>query len=140
MTTHTGPRPAYEELPPEKWDKYDKRSEGYRVCCNGKAWIGSALVMRLMKGIKTWNHDAFFDYCDRWMSKEDPYASNRGKHKRPKQEGSAYDGFITNMWSKYRDSAPEQEWAGNNRKWTWTMQGRKAVKPGKWVENPRPTE
>lgn len=140
MTTHTGPRPPYEELPPEKWDKFDKRSEGYRTCCNGKAWIATALTMRLMKGIKTWNHDAYFDYCDRWMRKDDPYAAARGKHKRPKAEGSAFDAFATNMWRTYRDQAPKQEFAGNNRKWVWTMDGRKAQKPGQWVENPRPDD
>ena len=138
MTTHHGPRRPYEEMPPEQWDKMDQRSEGYRTCCNGKAWIGTALAMRLISGIKIWNHDAYFDYCDRWMEKEDSYAAGRGKHKRPKAEGSAYDAFVTNMWEKYRASAPEQEYAGKHRKWQWTMVNGQAKAPGSWVENHKP--
>ncbi len=140
MTTHTGCRAPYEEIHPSKWDKFDKKSEGYRTCCNGKAWIGQALCIRLLKGIKYWNHNAYFDYCDRWMGDDKTYAPNRGDKKRPKGEGTAYDAFVTDMWKKYRATAPEQELGKNDKKWVWTMNGRKASRPGKWVDNPRPAD
>ena len=75
------------------------------------------------------------------MQEKDPFAINRGKHKRPKQEGSAYDAFATNMWRKYRDTAPEQEMGTDNKKWQWTMlgeKGEKASAPGQWIDNPKP--
>ena len=138
MTTHTGARAPYEEIHPSKWDKMDKKSEGYRNCCNGKAWIASALTIRYLKGIKHWNHDAFFDYCDRWMGDDKIYAPKRGDQKRSSYEGSAFDGFVTEMWKQHRASAPDQETGNRHRKWVWTMNGRKASRPGKWVDNPRP--
>lgn len=139
MVTHHGPRRSYEHIHPSKWDKMDKRSEGYRKCCNGRAWIGTALTMRLFEdGVKIWNHDAFFDYCDRWMEEKDPYAENRGTFKRPGSEGSAFEGFVTKMWRQYRDTTNDQEYAGNPRKWQWTMEKGQAKGPGKWIDNPKP--
>ncbi len=85
-----------------------------------------------MKVIKIWGHDAFFDYCDRWMRQDDPYAEARGKHKRPKQEGRTLDPFVDAMWRAYRDTAPLQEMSGKNMKFVW--EGRKWM----WVPDPRP--
>ena len=46
----------------------DGISENYRSYgSSGKAWLGTALSVRLMKAIKIWGHDAFYDYCDRWL-------------------------------------------------------------------------
>lgn len=137
MIDHHGPTRSYEEIHPSKWNKMDKRSEGYRLCCTGKAWISTALALRYMNGIKHWKHDAFFDYADRWMQEEDAYAANRDGRKRPKQMGSAYSGWVTTMWRRYRDQAPEQNYAGNPRKWQWSMDGAKAKRPGAWVPNPK---
>jgi len=133
MITHHGPRQPYEEKPPEQWERWDKTSEGYRCCCNAVAWVGTALAARMMKAVKVWDHDAFFDYCDRWMREDDPYAKDRGGHARPKQETDTFDPFVTRMWRAYRKTAPEQAMAGNPRKWVW--QGRTAG----WVPNPKPT-
>jgi len=64
----------HEELPPERW-KDDPpfkginngwRSEAYRGL-NGPTWTGQALAARLMGAKPFWNHDAFFDYVDRWV-------------------------------------------------------------------------
>src|SRR5665811_1390971 len=48
MITHHGPRAPYEEKPPEQWEKWDKTSESYRVCCNAVAWTGTALAARYL--------------------------------------------------------------------------------------------
>ena len=130
MILHHGVRQPYEEKPPEQWEAWDKTSENYRVCCNAMAWIGTALSSRLMRAIGTWQHDAFFDYCDRWMRTDDPYAEQRGGHPRPKQETTTYDPFVDAMWRAYRESAPEQPLAGGNRKWT-------VGEPGHWERNER---
>ncbi|MCZ7646078.1 MAG: hypothetical protein M5U26_12455 [Planctomycetota bacterium] len=134
MITHHGPRQPYEEKPPEQWEKWDKTSEGYRCCCNAVAWAGTALAARQMKAIGIWKHDAFFDYCDRWMREDDPYAEKRGQHKRPDGETKTFDPFVDAMWKAYRKEAPEQEFSGVNKKWVWQDGA------GSWVDNPRPAE
>ncbi len=131
MITHHGKRDTYEEKPPEQWEKWDKVSEGYRVCCNAVAWTGTALAARYMNAIKVWNHDAYFDYVDRWMREDDPNKKARGNHPRPETETKTFDPFVTVMWRSYRSKAPKQEMAGNNRKWVW--QGNK----GAWIPNPK---
>lgn len=40
-------------------------------------WPGPALAARYLKTIKLWGHDAHFDYIERWMRPDDPYASDR---------------------------------------------------------------
>lgn len=129
MITHHGPRTPYEEKPPEQWEKWDKTSESYRVCCNAVAWTGTALAARYLKAIKIWNHAAYFDYVDRWMREDDPFAEARGNHPRPSGETKTFDPFVTAMWKNYRQSAPEQEMSDNHRKWIW--QGKKGI----WIPN-----
>lgn len=132
MVEHHGHRERYEEKRPEEWDKWDKSSESYRLNTNAVAWTGTALAARLMGAIRVWNHDAYFDYIDRWMAQEDEYAANRGAHARPKQEGKTFDPFVDAMWHTYRASAPGQEMAGNPRMFMWEGKG------FKWVPNPKP--
>lgn len=131
MIIHHGHRDPYEEKPPDKWEKWDRTSEGYRVCCNAVAWTGTALAARYMKAIKLWGHDAYFDYIDRWMREDDPYASARGNYPRPEWETKTRDPFVTEMWKAHRKNAPEQEISGNNLKWVWEG------KDGKWIPNPK---
>ncbi len=131
MLIHHGKRRTYEERPPERWDAMDRRSEGYRLNCTAQAWIGTALAARYMKAVRRWNHDAFFDYCDRWMRQDDPYADKRGRHKRPRQEGKTFDPWVDAMWRAYRKGAPDQPGGTRNLKWVWTD-------GGKWVQNPKP--
>lgn len=132
MVEHHGPRQPYEEKRPDAWEEWDRTSEGYRRCCNAVAWIGTALGARLMRAIPIWGHDAFFDYCDRWMRPDDPYAEARGQWRRPGDETHTFDPFVDAMWRAYRDRAPEQPYSENNLKWVW--EGRE----GKFVPNPRP--
>jgi len=134
MVAHHGPRRPYEERPPEKWDSMDRRSEGYRLCCNAQAWIGAAVAARLMKAQRAWGHDAYFDYCQRWMRQDDPHAGRRGEHKRPEQEGKTYDPFVSNMYLAYWKTAPKQPGAERNLKWVWAKDARGQTQ-GKWVPN-----
>ncbi|MEX1238864.1 MAG: hypothetical protein WEB30_04075 [Cyclobacteriaceae bacterium] len=133
MVQHHGKRSTYEEKPPEQWEKWDKTTEGYRKCCNASAWVGTVLTARYMKAIKLWNHDAHFDYVDRWMREDDPYAEARGKYGRPSQETTTFDPFVTEMWKAHRRNAPEQEMAGNHRRWIWTEGD-----SWKWIPNLKP--
>lgn len=132
MVQHHGRRTTYEEKPPEQWEKWDKTSESYRICCNAVAWVGTALAAREMKAIKLWNHDAYFDYVDRWMREDDPYKEARGTHDRPKQETTTFDPFVTAMWKAHRKDAPEQEMAGNPMRWIWA-EGES--RDWKWIPN-----
>ena len=109
----------------------DKRSESYRTCCTSVVWVGTSLAAELMGAKKLWNHDAFFDYTDRWMSKEDP-APNRGNAKRPRDEGKTQDPFVDAMWAAHRAAVPKQEGAAQNLKWVWT-----AGDKGEFVPNPK---
>ena len=129
MIMHHGKRDTYEEKPPEQWQKWDSTSESYRLCCNAVAWTGTALAARYMKALKLWNHDAYFDYIERWMREDDPQNNNRGNRSRPKAETTTSDPFVTSMWKKHRKNAPQQEKAGHPKKWIWM--GNK----GGWIEN-----
>jgi hypothetical protein len=131
MVQHHGRRSHYEEKQPEEWEQWDKTTESYRQCCNGAAWVGEALSARLMKAVKIWGHDAFFDYVERWMRPDDPFKEARRNHPRPSSETKANDDFVTDMWKSYRASAPEQPKAGNDRMWVWKERG------WEWLPNPK---
>ena len=131
MITHHGNRDPYEEKSPDQWEKWDKTSESYRVCCTANAWIGTALAGRYLKAIKIWGHDAYFDYADRWMREDDPYQNARGNFHRPNGETETFDPFVTEIWKTYRPKAPDQELSGKNFKFVW--EGKK----GTWISNPK---
>jgi hypothetical protein len=135
MITHHGRRDTYEEKHPSQWEKWDRTSESYRTCCTSSSWVGTALAARYMKAVKVWGHDPFFDYVDRWMREDDPHAAARGKIKRPSQETTTFDPFVTSMWKRYRSLAPEQEYSGNNFKFVWSADGK-----WKWQGSEEATE
>ncbi|RIL08824.1 MAG: hypothetical protein DCC75_07945 [Proteobacteria bacterium] len=71
---------AHEHLSVSQWSTNDTlqlKSEDYRRCCSSADWGGYALAARLIKDyqgisiIALWNHPAFFDYVDRWMTQND---------------------------------------------------------------------
>ena len=102
----TGP---YEHTLPSTWkDGREKMSESYRRCCTSAAWIAGALALHLMKVESAWDHDAFFDYCDRWMFEDEKEALKILKRDagmaQPDwaQEGKAWEPFVNEMWAKYR--------------------------------------
>lgn len=133
---HTGPQLPYEHLMPEKWGPAAQRAENYRIV-NGCAWPAPALAVRLMGLVKEWDHNAWFDYNDRWMTAKDRYAESRKATTDPKQairngnEGKSVDLFVSQMWARYRLSAPHPAWADSDR--MWDVSGK-----GAWVNNPRP--
>ena len=129
MVFHAVPHPPYEEKDPTAWNPDDKKGEGYRQV-GSRAWPGIALAAQLMKAKALWNHDAFFDYCDRIMAKEDAYAANRGSTPRPAWEGSTYDPFVDAMWSTYRTKVPDQPGGTTNVMWFWD-----ANRQGSYVPN-----
>jgi len=127
MGVHHGIARPYEEKHPSQYNKQDKRSSGYRVCCNATAWIGEALGALLIGAKQVWNHDAFFDYCDRWMTEPPTLYKKAGAPTAFMTK--AVDAFVDNMYHAYRDGIPEQPGARNNMKWVWDDDGK-----GKWVK------
>jgi hypothetical protein len=119
----TYPRPTYEEKDPATRTEEDGFSEMYRGVSAG-AQIGTALAVQLMKAKALWNHDAFFDYFDRWMNVPDPLADQRKPYPStiaimyPKC-GKTMDPFTDAMWAAYRKQVPEQPGGTRNLKWVW---------------------
>jgi len=109
----------YEHLPPAQWKEGQNTSESYRRCCTSVGWVAQALALRLLHAEKTWNHDAFFDYVDRWMHEDDAAfvkvikeATGNDHDKEWARQGQAWDAFVNEMWAKHRPSvqAPTDGW------------------------------
>jgi hypothetical protein len=64
--------------------------EGYRICCTSHTWVGFTLAARIMGAVALWNHNALFDYVDRWME----------------EGGNTSSDFVTSMWNRYRNNLP----------------------------------
>jgi Concanavalin A-like lectin/glucanases superfamily len=110
-----GPRGPYEHLQPSQWLKAEDGTyvgENYRRCCTTMAWVGEALAARLIPGVQhAWNHPAFFDYVDRWMTEDDGPALQQIREQigdeaadmfEVYRQRKAYDPWVTNMWQAYR--------------------------------------
>jgi len=140
---------SYEYKPPSQWADSNKVGEDYRRCCTSIAWVGEALAARLMKLQKAWNHDAFFDYTDRWMQEDDSVAvatimKERGWDYSDNsfRQGQCWDRFVENMWSAYRGKTDQIEvrYGGVKRASTvkkkefpsefFTLTGRRAILQG----------
>ncbi len=63
---------------------------------NGGVAPAFALAALIMGGRDAWNHEAFFDYQDRYMSHPE----------RPARGTNAVDSFVQNMWEMYRKDYP----------------------------------
>ena len=68
---------------------------------NGVSWPGWTLAARIMGLKEIWNHDALFDYVDRWME----LSSSGGQYERA--EGPTNSTFHTAMWHTFRDNYPQ---------------------------------
>ena len=92
----------------------DCRSESYRNCCNSMQWVGEALAVRLMGATKVWNHDAFFDYVDRWMTEDNTEFRKTEKQvvgKEYSAQQTSRNKFVDEMWAKYRPTlGPADGW------------------------------
>lgn len=102
------PNRRHDHLPPKQWDgpsfKGDNngwKSEAYRQL-NGPTWIGQALAARLMGMKECWDHDAFFDYVDRWVTEAADGTVDR-KTLRPTGYDPFYGTgeFVKEMWQTY---------------------------------------
>jgi hypothetical protein len=109
----------YEHTPPSEWKSGQHTSEAYRRCCTSVGWVAQALALRLLHAEKSWGHDAFFDYVDRWMYENDAAfvksikeATGRDHDKEWSRQGQAWDAFVNEMWSRHRSSlaAPTDGW------------------------------
>ena len=117
----------YEHLPPDRWVPEEFRSDAYRRANTSTCWVAQALVLRAMKLERAWNHDAFFDYVDRWMYEDDkPFRIEIAKYCRPPydkevylnddkdwfHEGYADRPWIKELWNKHRPlcGAPTDSW------------------------------
>jgi hypothetical protein len=104
-TTGSGQYGPYEHLPPSGWPAL--LGEDYRRCCTSSAWIGEALVAKLVPGVtNAWNHPAFFAYAERWMTEDDTQhlatiESQTGKDYSSFRQRKAWDTFVTNMWNTH---------------------------------------
>ena len=106
-------RGPYEHLHPSKWPGNNPTmSEGYRRCCTSVSWIGQCLAVRMMRAEKVWDHDAFFAYCDRWMTQDDTehlkeiQKAHPGWGERTVRQRSTWDPFVDEMWAAYRNNLP----------------------------------
>jgi len=128
------PRPQwgpYEHMHPSQWknegDRMNMQSEGYRRANSSSSWPGQALVIRLLGAEEQWNHDAFFDYVDRWMYEDDSEFRRQIQARFPDypssrflleewdawyHQGQAWEPFVTDLWFKYRPTldAPIDGW------------------------------
>jgi hypothetical protein len=103
----------YEHLPPSQWNEGQNTSESYRRCCTSVGWGGEALALRLMHAENYWDHDAFFDYVDRWMYENDAefvkiIKASTGRdhdHDWSRQE-QFWDPLVNDMWSRHRAQLP----------------------------------
>jgi len=101
----TGP---YEHTLPSTWQEgRDRMSESYRRCCTSAAWVAQALALRLMKAESAWDHEAFFDYCDRWMYEDESEALKTLKGAGMEQpdwahEGRTWEVWVDGLWGAHR--------------------------------------
>lgn len=113
----------YEHTPPSQWKDGNNTSESYRRCCTSVGWVAQALALRLMHAEKSWSHDAFLDYVDRWMHEDDDdfvqaikEATGRDHDKDWAKQGQAWDAFVNDMWANHRTTlkAPTDGWKQNH--------------------------
>ena len=142
-TGRGNPWGPYEHMPPSQWGGGQKTSEGYRRANTSGAWIGEALALRLMHAEKAWNHDAFFDYVDRWMyENDDAFVKtlketigsdyHRGRFGDFPRQGFVWDPFAGKMWAKYRTTlqAPTDGWKQPHDDSYYRAATEKSQKPG----------
>jgi len=109
----------YEHIHPSRWKDGQNTSESYRRCCTSVGWVAQALALRLLDAESAWDHDAFFDYVDRWMYEDDgdfvktiQEATGRDHDKAWARQGQAWDEFVGDMWARHRAAlaAPTDGW------------------------------
>ena len=61
----------YEHTQPSTWGARPGDQRKLPPQLHQHGWVAQALALRLLHAEKAWNHDAFFDYVDRWMYEDD---------------------------------------------------------------------
>lgn len=129
IVVHTGVQEPHEEVARASFAKREQFVDAYRANNSG-AWIGAALSAQLLGARALWNHDAFFDYVDRWMRPEEKTEVPRWL---PPGCTRSVDPFAEQMWAAYRGRAPQQPGAADPpRTWVWNADHA----GGRWVANP----
>jgi len=81
-----------------RWSDTDGSNKNldYRTCCTANVWWGELLAARIMGAKGLWNHDALFDYQDRY----------REVSRTSGQPGwtVSWSPFMLEMWDRYRAS------------------------------------
>lgn len=71
-------------------DTPDWGSGGYRTCCTATTWSGAVIVCQELGLVNEWNHQAFFDYLDRYVTVTTEY--------------QFWTQFMADMYNTYRVS------------------------------------
>jgi chitodextrinase len=82
-------KPPYDNQDNKNWHS------SYRRCCHGNCFAGSVLAAHIMDAKDLWNHDALFDYMDRYMQVE-AQVTAVGSWERQ------WSKFAERMWDTYR--------------------------------------
>ncbi len=106
-----GNRTEHEHLHVSAWhtdDSYQKKSDAYRRANTSRSWIGVALAARVLTLQSAWDHPAYFDYCDRWMTENDQaaydaYVARYGTGGYWPRQQSSGSNFVDQMWATYRN-------------------------------------
>lgn len=143
------PKPTFrpiifgETYHPGEWNgltrpKNGMQSNSYRVCCTSTCWPGQALSVLFMRKKTLYNHDAFFDYVDRWMEEDlsalwdtvnavytariaagdttwGPLLPSSVTYWKTTAKTMEQDDFVQVMWNTYRNNMPPAL-EGNQRK------------------------
>jgi hypothetical protein len=104
----------YEHLQPRDWPTTTGGTyigESYRRCCTSIAWVGQQLSALFFGAKGNWNHDAFFDYCDRWMTEDDmehlaTILAQTGQDFSATRQRTLWDNFVRVMYGYYRNNLP----------------------------------
>lgn len=68
------------------------------------SWAGTVMAARIMGAKTLWNHDAFFDYMDRYMAISKGIPDPFGYQVPGEKAGDRPGGFRGTMWDTYRSS------------------------------------
>ncbi len=134
----------YEHLEPRDW--LGLTGESYRRCCTSVCWVGQALAVHMLNARPQWNHDAFLDYCDRWMFEDDTEHVRIIKEQTGRdfsadylRQGQTWYPFVDEMWAKHRKNlpAPTDGWKRPHRQRRHRFQPRAEEHNGQHVPRRR---
>ncbi|MBW8042178.1 MAG: hypothetical protein FVQ85_19565 [Planctomycetes bacterium] len=80
----------------------------YRRCCTSRSWQGHILTALIMKSKNRWNHDALFDYMDRYTAITNGDPDPFGYPVPGETAGWQPSGWVAEMWDTYRPLLEEE--------------------------------